>query len=465
MLTVIALLVFLPWALGGMRPWAQQIGFGLAVLAFVLSLIPRTYDDRYHAGGDLRLHMGPKLRRFPIFWLGLAYFAIIVIQILNPAWTYRASAAGWWLEGRDYIAWLPHGIEGTPFAKMNGWRTLLIQGGAWLLVCALWVGITRRATARIILSAIAANGLVLALVVLLQRLIGNGKQLWVLPPPSSYFAGPFVYKNHAGEYLCLIVALCVGLAWWHTRQAERHLQKSHPGMVWLLGAVLVVIGQFFCSARAATLISGAFLLVTLAAYGINTFFRDKGGPPRIVSAITAGLGLIVALVALTQMDTRPVITHFEQLRVMDGKATPTSVEGRLATTEATLDMVQDSLIFGHGAGGFRHLFPLYQQYYPKLYSEHGRRLFWEYTHNDYVQLLAEMGLVGAILAVLVGLVILLAAWQVNLTSQVGLLLMLGGPALVAVTAAVDFPFHNPAVLSTTAAVCAATLRWAQLSRH
>ena len=70
MLTVIALLVFLPWALGGMRPWAQQIGFGLAGLAFVLSLLPRTYDDRYHAGGNLRLHMWPKLRRFPIFWLG-----------------------------------------------------------------------------------------------------------------------------------------------------------------------------------------------------------------------------------------------------------------------------------------------------------------------------------------------------------------------------------------------------------
>lgn len=70
MLTVIALLVFLPWALGGMKLWAQQIGFGLAGLAFVLSLLPRTYDDRYHAGGDLRLHMGPKLRRFPIFWLG-----------------------------------------------------------------------------------------------------------------------------------------------------------------------------------------------------------------------------------------------------------------------------------------------------------------------------------------------------------------------------------------------------------
>lgn len=70
-IVVIVLLVFLPWALGGMKLWAQQIAFGLAALAFVLALIPRTYDDRYHAGGNLRLYMWPKLLRFPIFWLGL----------------------------------------------------------------------------------------------------------------------------------------------------------------------------------------------------------------------------------------------------------------------------------------------------------------------------------------------------------------------------------------------------------
>lgn len=70
LLTAIALLGFLPWAFGGMKLWAQQVAFGLAALAFVLALIPRTYDDRYHAGGNLRLHMWPKLLRFPVFWLG-----------------------------------------------------------------------------------------------------------------------------------------------------------------------------------------------------------------------------------------------------------------------------------------------------------------------------------------------------------------------------------------------------------
>lgn len=462
MLTVIALLVFLPWALGGMKLWAQQIGFGLAALAFVLSLIPRTYDDRYHAGGDLRLHMGPKLRRFPIFWLGLVYFAIIVIQILNPAWTYRASAAGWWLEGRDYIEWLPHGIEGTPFAKMNGWRTLLIQGGAWLLVCALWVGITRRKTARVILSAIAANGLVLALVVLLQRLIGNDKQLWILPPSSTYFAGPFVYKNHAGEYLCLIVALCVGLAWWHTTKAERELSKSHPGLVYPIGALAVAAGQMLTYARAATAVTVAFLFAVALGFGVKFFFKKRGGTPPLVTAATTLLCVSFLGIALFSLDTEEVWRRFQNLAKADRTL---SIEHRQLATKATMDMASESTTFGHGAGSFRFLFPRYQQQYSSIYLEGPRRLFWEYAHNDYAQFIAEMGLVGAALAMLVVLAIVIATWQVNLVSQFGLLLMLGGPALVAATAAVDFPLHNPAVLLTTAVVCAATLRWAQLSRR
>ncbi len=471
--TAIALLIFLPWALGGMRPWAQQIAFGLAALAFVLSLIPRTYDDRYHAGGNLRLHMWPKLLRFPVLWLGAAYMILIVIQLLNPAWTYRSSSAGWWLEGKDYIEWLPHGIEGTPFAKMNGWRTLLIQGGAWLLVCALWVGITRRRTARIIATVIALNGLAVALVVILQRLTGAKKLLWLWDAPANYFAAGFVYKNHAGEFLCLILALCAGLAWWRARQAERHLEKSDPGMVWALCGLLVLVGQMFTFARAATALGAAFLVIFLLATGVRTFFRSRGGTPPIVTAATALLGIGLLAVALTQMNTDAVVKKFEKLLKEDQAS---SVGMRQSATRATMEMADDGLLLGHGAGGFRYIFPQYQQYHPEIWMSQRwdgkkkefvphRRLYWEYAHNDYAQFLAEMGLIGATLAGLGLVAILIAAWQVNLASQFGLLLMLGGPALVAATAAVDFPIHNPAILFTAAAVCAVTLRWAQLSRR
>jgi len=134
-------------------------------------------------------------------------------------------------------------------------------------------------------------------------------------------------------------------------------------------------------------------------------------------------------------------------------------------THATMDMASDSPIVGHGAGGFRYLFPRYQQQYPSIFMEGNSRLFWEYAHNDYAQLLAELGVVGVGLLLLGLIAVVVCAVQVNLFGQPSLLLILGGPIVVATTAAVDFPMHNPAVLFTTVAVVVLVLRWAQLSRR
>lgn len=471
---VIALLVFLPWALGGMRLPPQLIAGGLALLAFAVALVPRHYDERHHAGGHLRLVMWPKLLRFPFFWLGLLWFALICCQNLNPAWIYHATDNWWRLEPNPHVTWLPHGVAGAPFAKMSGWRTLLIHGTVWLLVCALWVGVVRRKTARVILTVTALNGVLIAATVLAQRVSGNGKFLWLWEPPAPSFVAGFTYKNHGGEFLGLILALCLGFAWWHTRQAERTLAKSHPGFVWLLLAGLVVVGQLFTYARAASMAGVAFFIVILLAYLLRQVFRRSGGMPRPVTAAAALLAAGFMTVALTQLETERVVKRFGQLRLFNEENPSFSVSSRQLATRATLDLAAASPVFGHGAGSYRYLFPEYQKHYPDIWMSKRwdrrkkefvphRILFWEYAHNDYAQLRAEFGWTGVVFAGITVLLILGAAWRRHLSSQTGLLVMLGGVALVAATAAVDFPMHNPAILVTTAGVIVLVLRWAELS--
>ncbi len=470
---VIALLVSQPWMLGGMRVWPQIIACTLAVLAFIVALIPRTITELHHAGGTLRLNMGRKLIRFPFFWLGLLWFALIITQNLNPAWSYESREGGWFLTAIDPVAWLPPGIKGAPFAWMDGWRTLMIHATVWFVVCALWVGITRRKTAQILLTTVALNGVLVAVAVIMQRLTDTKKLLWLWDAPTDYFAAGFPYKNHAGEFLCVIVALCLGLAWWHMRSAERALKKSHPGMVWVLVAVLTLVGQMLTYARAATGIAVIFFVIVALAYGLRMLFFSRGGTHRLVTAASTVLLLILTTVALTQLETDKVWKKFEELKLFE-ENTSVSVSSRRQATAATLDMAATQPLFGHGAGCFRYIFPEYQQHYQEIWETQrwdGRlkqfvpyqRLVWEFAHNDYAQLWAEFGWVGVgFLAFAVGGVII-AARRAGLTSQVGFLIMLGGPGLVAATAAVDFPFHNPAVLCITAAVITLTLRWAQLS--
>lgn len=459
LLTALALLIFLPWALGGMRLWAQQIAFGLAALAFVLSLIPRTYDDRYHAGGNLRLHMWPKLLRFPVFWLGLAYFAIILIQIANPAWTYRSSSAGWWLEGRDYINWLPHGVEGTPFEKMNGWRTLLIQGGAWLLVCALWVGITRRRTLQFILVTLTLNAVALGILAAAQRFGGTNEIFWQIPSPNEIW-GTFFYRNHGGAWFNLAVAMACGLAAWYQLRALRSFAKSNPSAVLAFLAIFLGVIVIVSHSRGATLALVGLLGAFVVAYTVRHLTLPAYPRRRIIVAILASFFVVFASLGLRELKASRTWDRMEELF----KGREETVVVRQLATQATLEMWDRDRWFGQGAGSFRYVFPLYQQHHPQIYKLGNMVFFWEYAHNDYAQALAEVGWVGVAL-----LAAGLAWWLYALIKRgahgnlLTIALVLGVIA-TCFHARVEFVFHCPAILYTAGAMFAIAVLWSERDR-
>ena len=47
--------VFLPWAIGGMRPWSQWTSLGFAIIGFLISLIPRNYTADHTGANSFRL--------------------------------------------------------------------------------------------------------------------------------------------------------------------------------------------------------------------------------------------------------------------------------------------------------------------------------------------------------------------------------------------------------------------------
>ncbi len=465
------ILIFQPWALGGMRLWSQYIVGGLALLAFAVALIPRNYTNEHHAGGSFHLRTWPKLMRFPIFWLGLIYFVIILIQIANPAWQVVSSEKGWWLQRIEYIRWLPHGVADTPASMMNGWRTMLIQGAAWLLVCALWIGVTRRKTSRILITTIALNGVAIALILFLQRLTGTRELLWFVDVKTAYyFAGSFFYKNHAGGFLVLIIAATLGLAWWHMAKAERELQKSHPGMIFVFIALITFAALTMTYARVATVLGAILIIVAGGGFVLRIFSNRFRGLPPLVTAIISLLVIGFLTLTVVSFDTNKLQGRFKYLLTEKGWFHAATV--RQLSTSATYDMAKDSFWFGHGAGSYRFLFPKYQKNYPEIWMRDfkrgkrmvPKRLYWEHAHNDYVEMLSEMGLLGASI-IFSGITVI--GWGIRrhfLFSSPPLIAFLSGPALIMLSAYVDFPMHNPAILLTGSAIIVLTFNWAALTK-
>ena len=462
-------LVFVPWALGGMPWWSQWTSFALSALAFLVAVFPRTYREALTAGASFRLYPFSRLVRFPFFWLGLVYFAFIAIQMANPAWVYMTKDRSWWVESIEHITWLPHGVADTPFRPMNAWRTLLIHGSVWLLVCALWIGLTRRRSTRLLLYVIAINGVALAIVAILQRLTNTRELLWLWPAPSSYHVATFVYKNHAGAYFSAIAALLAGFAWWHADRASRRLDKSHPGLLFVFLIVVVSVALLFTYARASTALGVAYLVVAGIGYVVYAAFRHRGGPPPFVTALTVLIAMGFLALSAYSLNIERVWEKFGRLFEEDRTL---SIENRQLAARATFDMGRDSPVFGHGVAAYRYVFPWYQRTYPQIYATTvvvkkqtvERRLYWEHAHNDYAELFAEMGWAGVAMAGALLGCIAAAMRRGAILSHPPHLIMLGSFLVVALAALADFPFRNPAILTTTAVLVALVLQWGLMDR-
>ncbi|HWA85266.1 MAG TPA: O-antigen ligase family protein [Opitutus sp.] len=440
-----------------MKWWAQAVSLALAVLGFAVALVPRNYSEEFTTGTRFRLVIWPRLLRFPIFWAGLALLAYIAVQGLNPAWTYVSNARGWWMQSRAHITWLPSGVDGPFFFGGGPWRTLIDYASPWLVVCSLWIGFSRRRTVQYLLIALSINGLALALFALTQRLTGARRIYWALPSPNPAFFGPFVYKNHAGAYLLLVLALSFALASWYFLRGLRRLEKSNPAGLFVFFGAVAAVDIMISYARGATITMVAFLAVAMISFVFYQFRHPTLlRKPIVLALLLVGFGAFL----VTSLQTLAVNHAWNRMQKLFDE-TDLSISSRELATAATWKMVQDHPWLGAGAGSFRYLFPRYQQHYPEIYREGRQRLFWENAHNDLVQFPAELGIAGcAIFAFGFGF----WAWRLcrayfweNPLS----LLVTAGLLLLVAHSWTDFLFENPAVLITWCALWPCITLWAE----
>ncbi len=456
LLSIIGLhVVFLPLAIGGMRPWSQVISLILAIISLAVALLPRRYTPEESGSNSFRLFPWPRLRGFPIFWIGLLLLGYITIQACNPSWAYFQSDRGWWMQGIPHQNWLPSGVS-VPWALGGPWRKMIIYAATWLTVCAIWTGFTRRRTVQIFFITVALNGLALAGFGLVQKLMWNGKMFWFVDFPYGSVFASFVYKNHAAAYLDLTLFVTCGLAAWHYLRGLRRLEKSNPAGVFAFLATCVASTILVSYARGATIVMLVFLAGAVSAFLIHQLAVPNTTRKPIVAV---ALMLIFGYFLKTGLQT--VGSHEAWTRLRQGITNQDlSLTSRGIATTASIEMLKDNWGTGTGAGAYEFLFTLYQQRYPEIYYfPDGRRMFWEHAHNDLVEIPIELGLPGTVLIFAAASYWLVALsrqyfWRnpMSVCAVFGILLLVGYSWW-------DFPFQNPAVLMLWCSLAIATLLW------
>jgi O-antigen ligase len=320
----------------------------------------------------------------------------------------------------------------------------------------------RRLSFRLLFTLLVANGVLLAGLGLAQQLTHATGIFWSLKVNSQSFVASFIYRNHAGAYLNLVLALAAGLAWWHFTRANRRLAKSSPAGVFTFGAVAIGVMVLFSLSRGAVITMIAFIVFAGGAFSWSQFRQPDSRHGRIVLC-----GLIVLLggfvaVGFHSLKAESVWQRFEGLIVDPVASTGDRIQAHAAATR----MFAQQPVLGWGAGCFRFGFPGYiYQRADIYYSGRAQRKLWEHAHNDLLEYPIEFGLVGS---AILGAGIAWLCWQLirrrcwaNPLASLATI----GAGLTLVHAWGDFVFQNPAILTTWTVTVLAAGRWADLDRH
>ncbi len=457
-------LAVLPWAYGTMRETGQLVSLGLASLALLIALLPRRLERVPGMAGPVQTRPWHLFVRLPLVWIGLMLFVYVTVQGLNPAWAYQQSSTEWWLEKRKAITWLPSGVD-APFARMNAWRTLVIWTSPFLAASALWIGITRRRTLQTLALVFVLNAVGVTLLGMAQRMTDLNTQLGPFALGPRNFAS-FLYRNHAAAYFIIAFAAAVGLAARHYFRGQETNAHSTPAPVFAFLAMILATGIFLSLSRLG-IVFGALCGLCLAVWFGGKLWRQKqtASPWLIVLTLVVLGGFGTAFFSL--VDYKPIVSRFESLQSSEGEG---SLLVRSLGGEMAREMFVDAPLWGVGAGGYRHIEPHYSAAFPNLTQDFlfhtsaywFRHYVMQDAHNDHLQVLAELGVVGGLL------VYALLAWALAALSlrtrrqhPLGLTTLVSTLALL-LFATLDFLFLNPAILGTLALLIALSCRWADL---
>lgn len=204
----------------------------------------------------------------------------------------------------------------------------------------------------------------------------------------------------------------------------------------------------------AALAGAAFLFLTRSRAGflgfvlcflIVLFFIfmsknvDKSMKKRWVQLTLIG---VVLVMALTWTSGSALSRISETLNLKSG-----SIRSRLLFYQATVDIVGDHPITGTGLGSFYHVYPKYRV--PEMKQVYTYVETPKQTHNDYLQIASEMGLVGLAALVYLLFAFFRTGWSTLRKDAPGprrwlTLGLIAGCAGILVQILFDFNLHRPA---------------------
>lgn len=462
---LLLLLIYSPFALGAVTPGAValvQIISGLLLLIWLIGVLTGEQQVQPSASSGRQRRRHPKAssdndetpspnqaaranadRRgikvglitiITILWLLILVqfmpLPAVVVQWLSPA-AYRLYAEGASATATDLPGLLPLTV------CSQATEAALYQVLAYLSIFVVMVHTLRnpKQVNRIIV-VILTVGFLQALYGLIQFVSGHHRVYTYRV--SAWVHGTFINKNHFAGYMEMVILLMFGLLFTRFElsssalvKLERVIEEKYMKALSVLFVLFLMISAHLLSGSRGGILSlmAGILVFALLAYG-RQLLR------KWVVIMLVFLPVAVGFIAIAN----PTIIS-NRLRTLQHLETDASFQTRWELWKSALAIFRDYPLVGSGAGTFAHLARRYQPF-------QRRSLRFKYPENDYLQLLAETGVIGSSLVLGAGVLFLyytFTAWRRRHSRRKVAIGAGGLSALVSllVHSGMDFNLHIP----------------------
>lgn len=423
-------MVGVSWAFGGNSDWVRtpisiwgSVGMALtAAIALSHTLRRRTISGTF-------------AWCVPI----LAVNAIVLLSVLTPGMKSLTFGNNVYLMPIRTPWWAPSAAR-----KDIAVRALWLFDGIYFSSYNIVLYATRRRTIRALLVVFVANALALSIFGTIQKLTGStGIYFGSVKSPQDYFFASFVYDNHWGAFIILVMGACVGLTLRYLRSSDGRRLFHGPALSMLVAAFLIGLSVPLSGSRACTLMLGILAIVAIAK-SVPALTRSLGLAGIGPAGVKVGIALAILLAGWGAWLVAGDVINSRAAKAKE-QITAAWAQGGLGARAIlyhdTWRMAQVRPIFGWGMGSFPTVFSFFNTQVPR--GDHIPVVYHD-AHSDWLQSLAETGFVGTIL---LGTAVVLPALAVRakrLTAIPYFLLL--GNLLIAVYAWIEFPFGNVAVV-------------------
>ncbi|MFN0084172.1 MAG: O-antigen ligase family protein [Blastocatellia bacterium] len=364
---LLALIVFTSLAHGTVEPWSIS-GFTMAIAGFLILWMIKSILDR-----KLSVSFPPAF--FPL----AALFLVGCIQ----SFAVRDDAGN--------IVSISYDVEATRMSvEVIGYLAI-----AMLLAANFLTSRDRLAWFR---DFIVVYGLAMAVFGLVQHFTWNGKFFWLIQPtgPTPFPFGPYVNHNHFAGFIEMIAPIPLALILVRAVRGELWMLYGFAGLLMILANVMSLSRGGMISLVAGVMIVILLSLPSGARHRSEYFSSHKWRVPLLASRFGAVAALVVSVgFGLWWVGADPVIRRMEkgELSLKERGADPrneTFFQSRGWIWRDSASMIRANWATGVGLGAFQTAYP--------IYSRNDGTIFVSQAHNDYLQIAADAGLPGAVLA-------------------------------------------------------------------